>query len=340
MKADRRQVLSIGVSAAIAAVTAPLVASAPAAAAGPQIIDLGLLPGTTHSGAADLNEHGVVVGSSSTANGPGQVARAFRWKNGVLSDLGTLGGQRTGASGINNNGWIVGSSTLADNVTTQAFLWKPGLGMVAVGPARSVGVDVNDAGVVVGYFFDQELGNRGFRWENGVTTLVENTNVPPGDPLYRRFLPTQMNNDGVIVGQNQDQAARWANGTVTLVGEGGAWDGGINAQGDVTISATWPQEIGYVWKADGTTRPLQIPAGADRINPVGINADGDAVGIASTGNTNISRAVFWSETGEVHGLPSLVPGAQAHAMRINNSSQIVGTAYVADGTYRAVLWKP
>ncbi|MEV0460319.1 hypothetical protein, partial [Catellatospora methionotrophica] len=275
--------LSIGVSAVIAAATAPLAAS-PAAAAGPQIIGLGLLPGMTDSVATDLNEHGVVVGNSSA----GQVSRGFRWKNGVLTDLGSLGGQRVNVTGINNNGWITGTSTLADNVSSRAFLWRPGQPMIAIGPAESYADDINDAGVVVGHGFDPGFGRRGFRWENGVTTVVED--VTGGSDLdWRRFVPVQVNGSGVIAGDCRDLAARWVNGVVVLAGVAGAWSGGVNAAGDVTVTEYAPTERAYVWKADGSTRPLQVPAGADRVWPTGINADGDAVGSANTGNNNISR---------------------------------------------------
>ncbi|GHJ47483.1 hypothetical protein Cs7R123_48250 [Catellatospora sp. TT07R-123] len=340
MKADRRKVLSLGASAVIAAVAAPLVTS-PAFAASPTIVDLGLLPGTTGSIAADINEAGVVVGNSSTPNGPGQYSRAFRWENGVMQDLGSLGGQKSFASGINNKGWIVGGSTLAGEGVYHAFLWKPGQGMVDIGPlgTHSIADDINDSGVVTGYYHDAELGNRGFRWKNGVMTVVENGAVPP-DPEWRRFLPEQINNNGVIIGDNQDQAARWVNGTVANVGLLGSSSGGGNAAGDVTVSLDVAPYGAYVWMADGTTRTLQTPVGADRATPAGINDIGKAVGIASTGNIAVDRAVYWSETGVVHHLPSLVTGGEAGALRLNNRSQVVGWAKAADGTYRAVLWQP
>ncbi|MDI1461309.1 hypothetical protein QEZ54_10050 [Catellatospora sp. KI3] len=341
MKADRRRILSLGASAVVAAVAAPLAAS-PASAASPQIIELGLLPGTTGSAATDVNEFGVVVGHSFTPNGPGQYSRAFRWENGVMADLGSLGGPIVAANGINNKGWIVGSSNLTSGSNIHhAFLWRPGLGMVDIGPAgtHSVARDVNDSGVVVGYYSDPELGIRGFRWKNGVLTMIENAAVPP-DPEWRKFLPTQINNSGLIAGDNQEQAARWVNGTVTVVGQPGATSGGVNAAGDVTVSGDFAPYGSYVWRADGTTVALQVPVGTDRVSPTGINDLGKAVGIANTGDIAVSRAVYWSETGVVHRLPSLVSGGQSGAMRLNNRSQVVGWAHAADGTYRAVLWQP
>ena len=53
------------------------------------VIDLGTLGGPT-SLANAINNNGVVVGRSTTAEHP-DVDRAFRWENGVMVDIGTLG---------------------------------------------------------------------------------------------------------------------------------------------------------------------------------------------------------------------------------------------------------
>ncbi|HEY5730708.1 MAG TPA: hypothetical protein VIS72_11690, partial [Anaerolineales bacterium] len=60
------------------------------ALAAPQysIVDLGILGGDS-SRAQDINERGQIVGESTNPSGD---THAFLWKNGVMIDLGTLGG--------------------------------------------------------------------------------------------------------------------------------------------------------------------------------------------------------------------------------------------------------
>jgi probable HAF family extracellular repeat protein len=78
------------------------------------IIDLGL------GAAYDLNDRGQVVGYSTTASGE---THAFLWKDGVMIDLGTLGGTCSNAYAINRSGQIVGSST-TDSGESHAVLWE------------------------------------------------------------------------------------------------------------------------------------------------------------------------------------------------------------------------
>ena len=75
-----------------------------------------------------------MVGSATTAAGQ---SHAFLWDDGVMTDLGTLGGAYSAAGGLNDAGQVVGSSRVATgSLTTDAFLWEngvmTGLGITAV----------------------------------------------------------------------------------------------------------------------------------------------------------------------------------------------------------------
>ncbi|CCH19197.1 HAF repeat-containing protein [Micromonospora lupini] len=86
------------------------------------------------SAALGINNRGQVVGE---ANG-----HAFRWQNGRLTDLGTLGGSRSWATAINDRGVVVGRSSLSlPNEEWHPFLWRDGV----LTDLTDRGVRVNDS---------------------------------------------------------------------------------------------------------------------------------------------------------------------------------------------------
>jgi probable HAF family extracellular repeat protein len=105
---------------------------------GSQIIDLGTLGGTLSyidfSG-AELNirygyksisaNGSVIVGLSAITGDVGY--HAFRYENGVMQDLGTLGGANSYATSVSADGSIVvGSSQVAESPVSHAFAWRMG----------------------------------------------------------------------------------------------------------------------------------------------------------------------------------------------------------------------
>jgi probable HAF family extracellular repeat protein len=84
-------------------------------------IDLGALGGG-FSSAAGINDHGAVVGQSTTTDGP---MRGFVWRHGVMTALGVLADGENGsrANDINNHGWVVGASDAAGG-EFHAVLWR------------------------------------------------------------------------------------------------------------------------------------------------------------------------------------------------------------------------
>jgi probable HAF family extracellular repeat protein len=149
-----------------------------------------------------LNNRGTVVGSAETSlpdpdpNCVGRqpfgdcfVTRAFQWRDGVLTDLGTLpGGQGSGANWISDNGLIAGASqngkidTLFGGPEFHAVLWWNGkvIDLGTLGGNDSTAYAVNNRGQVVGAALNTILDPfsflktqiRGFIWENGVMLFL------------------------------------------------------------------------------------------------------------------------------------------------------------------------
>jgi probable HAF family extracellular repeat protein len=118
-----------------------------------RIIDLGALshdPSFDFSEAFDINDGGQVVGLTTVRGGHG--IHAFLWEKGVMTDLGTLGGDWSEAHAINNAGQIVGYSGTSELYGIHAFFWDKGvmvdLGTVGGPVAKAFGI--NEKGDIVG----------------------------------------------------------------------------------------------------------------------------------------------------------------------------------------------
>jgi probable HAF family extracellular repeat protein len=154
--------------------------------------DLGTLGGAIGS-AQCANHHGQIVGQSSLASNPGACppgggpgCHAFLWDDGLMTDLGTLGGDNSEAIWLNEDGDVVGSADLAGpagNQTHDAVLWRNGkihdLGTVPGDPC-SRGRGLNSHGQVVGGSSDCRNFLHAFVWEEGGPMLDLNTLIAPG----------------------------------------------------------------------------------------------------------------------------------------------------------------
>jgi probable HAF family extracellular repeat protein len=157
------------------------------------MIDLGSLGGAI-SFAQCANHHGQIIGASSFASNPGACppgaggpgCHAFFWEDGVLTDLGTLGGANSEAIWLNEAGDVAGSADLAGSAIHHAVLWRHGaiydLGTVAGDPC-SRGRGINSRGQVVGGSSDCVNFLHAFVWEEGGPMVDLNTLIPAGSGL-------------------------------------------------------------------------------------------------------------------------------------------------------------
>lgn len=189
----------------------------------------------------DMNDAGQVTGWFSSSGN----TRAFLYKEGVLTDLGTLpGGSFSYGYGINKNGQVVGTA-LNSSGQYHAVLWNNGaivdLGTLP-GHTTSYARAINDAGQIVGESITgYPYSSRAFLWQNGVMTDLGN--VADNDYVFA----SDINNLGQIVGsartatQYRSTAFLWSNGTMTnlnpVIGGaelGGCYASAINDAGQIT----------------------------------------------------------------------------------------------------------
>jgi probable HAF family extracellular repeat protein len=345
--------------------------------------DPGVGPGVLH-----LNNRGI-IGHADTAfsdpNAPDNcdnpdcfLSHAFRWEDGVLTDLGTLpGGDRSQAISINARGWIAGGSKtgefdpLTGGLQFHGVLWKDGeiidLGTLGEGLDKGLesnAVYVKDGGQVVGFstintvpdpFSFLGAAIHPFIWKNGAMRDLGTLGGPdalasPGCANERSglvtgfsFINSTPNPDtGALTGH----AFLWQDGKMTdiptlggtLVSEEG--DAlCVNNRGQVAGASTLP--------GDSVFHPFLWDRGVlTDLGTLGgsigtvrwLNDGGDVVGDADTANDESFHATLWKK-GVINDLGTLPGDCVSTASAINSNDQIVGASFNCDtNTLRAVLW--
>jgi len=290
-----------------------------------QMVDLGTLGGN-QSQAIGVNAHGQVIGAAlnaipdaySVAGVIGAFAaatqtRAFLWQNGVMSDLGTLGGPDSLALFINQSGQVAGfsytSSTPDPNTgmpPIHPFLWQGGqmVDLGTFGGAFAVVDDVNSTGEVVGPMDltgDQTF--HPFLWSRGTLTDL-----------------------GTLGGDNGEAFSVSENGLVA-------------GKADLTGSKS---HHAFLWKS-GQMQDLGVPAGLACSTAYSVNSEAQVVG--DSGECGVGGHGFiWEQNEGLVELSTLIPAASkiqvAEALYINESGEIAATGNFADGSSHGILLIP
>lgn len=306
------------------------------------ILDLGTFGGT-NSEALSVNSRGQVVGvaANTTEENPdfaqfisidfpsATQARAFRWQNGSMQDLGTLGGNDASATTVNERGQIVGVSytDTTPNDTTgvptmHPFLWENG----AMRDLGSLGGTLAMPGSLTYLGGSRVLNDHG---------EVACTSTLLGDELLHACLWSngRMTNLGTLGGSTSEALA--INNRSQIVGR-------------ARLSDTPVVRHPFLWQR-GQMTDLGMASPCTNGTAFGVNNQGQIVGSLSgcTDDPNdiAFETAFYVEAGQTMvDLNSLItPSSDIHVVdgwNVNDRGEIFGNGKLPDGSERAVLLVP
>ena len=284
-----------------------------------KILNLGSLGGGT-SAATGIDNRGLVVGfSANTVPDPfsmfglGTQTRTFVWENGVMRDIGTLGGPDAAPFAGPKHGRVIGYSYTnsnqnadngpfcAPNVPTQdPFLWEKGemMDLGTFGGTCGFAKFINSWGQITGQ--SALAGNRvshPFLWDRGVLRDLGTLGGDNGDVSW-------MNDAGQIVGEadlpgsQTHDAFLWERGKMTDLGNLGqtSFAFAINNRGQV---------VGHSLTNDGTFHAFLWEKGGPMIDlNVFVPSEGSSIAL-------LTDAFNVNDRGEIIGIgfpPGIPPG--------------------------------
>jgi probable HAF family extracellular repeat protein len=277
-----------------------------------------------------INNNGAVEGNSTL---PGdQNFHGFFWRDGVITDIGTLGGPNSNGDfgapyGPNERGQLVGNAftSIPDpfgedfcfsgaNLICAPFVWQKGVmtPLPTLGGYNGVAGDINNRGQIIG--------------------LAENA-VPDTD----------------CPGTRQSKPVLWEKGNIqelpTFPGDPDGQGIAINDLGQAVgisgiacIQAAFAAH-GLLWQ-NGTWVDLGNLGGGTFNFPQNINNQGQVVGSSDLpGDTFPGHAFLWTQDSGIQNLGTLPGDVSSGAKDVNDKGQVVGQSCDANMNCRAFLWQ-
>lgn len=311
------------------------------------VTDLGTLFGSNSAKVADINKSGQIVGTSAN--------HAFLWSNGVMTDLGTLGGGVSMAHAINDQGVVVGEASTASS-EMHAFMWQNGV-MKDLGVAgeTSAARGINSQGDIVGVAYAKNVRGGAVLWSGGQRQFIGDLGLSGSGSTA-----ISINDKGQIAGvssgfatnQGVVRAVVWLNGVINDLGALGGLHSTANAINSQALVVGWAEvadnsTAAFQWQNGKMSQleslPGSVTSAGNGTQATAVNDSGVLVGscVTSTGETH---AVIWSN-GKITDLNSLIAQTGltlTRATGINRSGQIVAEQQTnLDGpTTRAFLLTP
>ncbi len=273
----------------------------------------------------------VVVGNSRNATGG---RRAFRWEEGVMQDLGTLGGESSDAYALSQDGRVIVGFSYDEGGNERSFRWEDGdmvdIGTLGGNESLAYGVSA-DGTVIVGESLTSDNQGRAYRLTNGVFQDIGTLN---GMSTGTRAV----NDDGtVIVGSSRisgsvSHAYRWINGSMQDLGSLNGTSEALGVSGDGTVvvgrSMTSEGVRAFRWTSGSGMQNLGVLTDGNLSQANAASANGMVIIGFSRDHESENRAVRWTESDGIELLNLVYEDLLA-----DGSHLIVATDITPDGRF-------
>ena len=307
---------------------------------GGELIPLESLPGGYSTYPQGISQNGVIAGDAINGAidpiGGWPEANAVVWRNGRVTNLGTLGGYESFGGQVNSRGQVTGIAQnsvpdpysifyslfngLGNGTQTRAFLWDEMRGMRdlgTLGGPDALSQFVNEAGEAAGFSYTSYNPN------------------PSGFPTVDPFLwepPSRRHPSGEMIDLGTLGGTFGGGGDGVALNNHGQHVGASNLAGDVYFHP-------FLWSKPGPMQDLGT-FGGHFGTANAINDAGDVVGWATNTDDQALLAFFWKD-GVMKNLGVLPSKLCSYAHQINSQDQVTGSSDddCNDGNSHAFLWE-